>query len=107
MTLAAPTADRSRKRPFWTMGRRDALAGYLFIAPQLVGIALFVLIPLGLVVWYSLHEWNVLAGTFRFVDDANYLKLAADPALGEVLTATGALKVEVQYVWQNFACGNG
>jgi multiple sugar transport system permease protein len=50
---------------------------------------LFVLLPLGLVVWYSLHEWNVLAGTFRFVGDANYRRLIADPALGEVLGATG------------------
>lgn len=88
MTFTAPTADRPRNRPFWTMERRDSLVGYLFIAPQLVGIVLFVLIPLGLVVWYSLHEWNVLAGTFRFVGDANYQKLAADPALPEVLGAT-------------------
>jgi multiple sugar transport system permease protein len=88
MTLAAPTADRSRRRPFWTMDRRDGLAGYLFIAPQLIGTIVFVLIPLGLVFWYSLHEWNVLAGTFKFVADANYQKLASDPALPEVLTAT-------------------
>jgi multiple sugar transport system permease protein len=76
------------KRPFWTIERRDGLAGYLFIAPQLIGIVVFVLIPLGLVVYYSLHEWNVLAGTFRFVGDANYQKLLADPALPEVLGAT-------------------
>ncbi len=88
MTLAAPTADRSRKRPFWTMARHDGLVGYLFIAPQLIGTVVFVLIPLGLVFWYSLHEWNVLAGTFRFVADANYQKLVSDPALPEVLTAT-------------------
>lgn len=88
MPFAAPTADRTSKRPFWTTDRRDRLAGYLFIAPQLIGIVVFVLIPLALVFWYSLHEWNVLAGTFRFVNDANYQKLAADPALPEVLTAT-------------------
>jgi multiple sugar transport system permease protein len=80
--------ERARKRLFWTMERRDGLAGYLFIAPQLAGIIIFVLIPLGLVFWYSLHEWNVLAGTFRFQGDANYQKLLRDPALGEVLGAT-------------------
>ena len=89
MTLASSIADERPKAPFWTMARREGVAGYLFIAPQLIGIVLFVLIPLGLVVWYSLHEWNVLAGTFRFVGDANYQKLVSDPALGEVLTATG------------------
>jgi multiple sugar transport system permease protein len=90
MTVAAQQIgkDAARKRPFWTMARRDGLAGYLFIAPQVAGIVLFVLIPLGLVLWYSLHEWNVLAGTFRFQGTANYDRLLADPALPEVLAAT-------------------
>jgi len=74
---------------FWTGRRRDHLAGYLFIAPQLAGSILFVLVPLGLVFWYSLHEWNVLAGTFDFVGADNYRQLAEDPRLGGVLAATG------------------
>ena len=80
-----------QRRPFWTIARRDGLAGYLFVAPQLVGIVVFVLIPLGLVFWYSLHEWNVLANTFRFVGDANYQQLLDDPALPEVLRRHGAV----------------
>ncbi len=89
MAVAAqPMEQTPRKRAFWTMTRRDSLVGYLFVAPQLIGVVVFVLIPLGLVVYYSLHEWNVLAGTFRNVGDANYRKLLADPALGEVLAAT-------------------
>ena len=89
MTVAAQGGESgSRKRPFWTIERRDAVAGYLFIAPQLIGIVVFVLVPLGLVAYYSLHEWNVLAGTFRYVADANYRKLLADPAIREVLGAT-------------------
>lgn len=70
------------------MAQRDALAGYLFIAPQFIGIVTFVLVPLGLVFWYSLHEWNVLAGTFTFTGTANYQLLLSDPALPEVLTAS-------------------
>jgi multiple sugar transport system permease protein len=90
MTVATQQVGKAGtlKRPFWTIARRDGLAGYLFIAPQLVGIIVFVLIPLGLVLWYSLHEWNVLAGTFNFKGDANYRKLLSDPALPEVLGAT-------------------
>ncbi len=76
------------KPPFWTIKRRDALTGYAFIAPQLIGIIIFVLIPLGLVAYYSLHEWNVLAGNFKFIDDANYQKLISDPSLTEVLGTT-------------------
>jgi multiple sugar transport system permease protein len=74
---------------FWTGRRRDTLAGFLFITPQLIGTVVFVFIPLALVVWYSLHEWNVLADTFSFVGDDNYRLLAEDPRLGDVLLATG------------------
>lgn len=74
---------------FWTGSRRDTLAGYLFIAPQLLGSLLFVFVPLGLVFWYSLHEWNVLADTFTFVGGENYQALADDPKLVDALIATG------------------
>ncbi|MCW3814066.1 sugar ABC transporter permease [Micromonospora sp. DR5-3] len=80
-------------RPFWTSRRRDQLTGYLFVAPQLLGSAVFVILPLVLVVWYSLHEWNVLAGTFDFVGTDNYAALADDPNLGAVLRATGLFSV--------------
>jgi multiple sugar transport system permease protein len=75
------------------MERRDSLAGYLFIAPQMIGITVFVLIPLGLVFWYSLHEWNVLAQTFRFQGLENYRTLLSDPGLVQVLIATGIFSV--------------
>ncbi|GHJ42992.1 sugar ABC transporter permease [Catellatospora sp. TT07R-123] len=74
---------------FWTGSRRDAAAGYLFIAPQLLGSILFVFVPLGLVFWYSLHEWNVLADTFTFVGADNYQALLDDPRLTDALAATG------------------
>ncbi|MFD0598483.1 carbohydrate ABC transporter permease [Catellatospora coxensis] len=50
---------------------------------------LFVFVPLGLVFWYSLHEWNVLADTFTFVGGENYQALADDPKLADALVATG------------------
>ncbi|HEV7719439.1 MAG TPA: sugar ABC transporter permease [Arsenicitalea sp.] len=92
MTVATQSkpelAGTARKRPFWTIERRDSLAGYLFIAPQLVGTIVFVLIPLGLVFWYSMHEWNVLANTFKFVGPKNYQHLLTDQSLRQVLGST-------------------
>ncbi|MFG3422661.1 carbohydrate ABC transporter permease [Micromonospora sp. NPDC049460] len=88
---ALPTRAGSRR--YWTSRRRDHLTGYLFIAPQLFGSLAFVILPLILVVWYSLHEWNVLAGTFEFVGAENYSALADDPNLGAVLRATGLFSV--------------
>jgi multiple sugar transport system permease protein len=94
------TAGRTSGRPatggtrrWWTTRRRDHLAGYLFIAPQLVGTVLFVLVPLGLVVWYSLHEWNVLADTFEYIGAENYRAMADDPNLPGVLRATALFSV--------------
>ncbi|MEV0351175.1 sugar ABC transporter permease [Nonomuraea sp. NPDC050680] len=93
--LGNRVAERAATRPrrFWTIPRRDALVGYLMISPQLVGSALFVLLPLGLVIYYSLQEWNVLAGTFEFVGGDNYAKLLADPKMGQVLTSTALFSV--------------
>jgi len=91
MTLA--NNDPPQRRSFWTIERRDAAAGYIFIAPQLIGICIFVLIPLGLVFWYSLHEWNVLASTFRFVGAENYQTLLNDKSLPQVLLASAIFSV--------------
>ncbi|GAA2411479.1 sugar ABC transporter permease [Actinomadura vinacea] len=82
------TRGAAPRGSYWTIRRRDNLVGYLMAAPQLIGMVLFVLMPLGLVFWYSLHEWNVLAGTFEFAGGENYRKLVADPSLRSVLGAT-------------------
>ncbi|WP_442811761.1 carbohydrate ABC transporter permease [Streptomyces sp. NBC_01288] len=100
----AMTPDASRARagarsaaapPFWTSRRRDVLAGYLFIAPQLAGVVLFVLIPVGLAIWYSLSDWNVFTGEQTFVGTDNYAALADDPQLPSVLWATAVFCVGV------------
>lgn len=87
-------ADRPhRSLPFWTARRRDSLVGYLFITPTLIGSVLFVLVPLGLVIWYSLHDWNVLADTFTFAGVDNYRALLDDPELVGVLRSTAVFSV--------------
>ncbi|MFJ9898141.1 carbohydrate ABC transporter permease [Streptomyces sp. NPDC091280] len=88
---AAPTGDRPARASgptFWTTRRRDHLTGYLFILPQLVGVAVFVLLPVGMAVWYSLNKWNIFTGRQTFVGGANYAALADDPQLPKVLLAT-------------------
>ncbi|GGK81318.1 carbohydrate ABC transporter permease [Mangrovihabitans endophyticus] len=84
----APATTPPPRDRFWTTRRRDELTGWLFIAPQLAGTVVFVLVPLLLVGWYSLHEWNVLADSFTFVGAQNYRALAQDPKIGGVLRAS-------------------
>ncbi|WP_245861333.1 carbohydrate ABC transporter permease [Microbacterium aurantiacum] len=98
-------APRDRHRPFWTTRRRDHLTGYLFIAPQLAGVVLFVLVPVGLGVWYSLNEWNIFRGELTFVGGDNYAALLTDPQLPAVLGATAIFSLGV--VVLNIAAGLG
>lgn len=80
--------EGARQRPFWTMQRKDHLTGLVFVAPQFIGIITFVFVPLVLVFYYSLHDWNVLAGSFTFVGGQNYDELLRDRAIPGVLGAT-------------------
>ncbi|KJL48619.1 sn-glycerol-3-phosphate transport system permease protein UgpA [Microbacterium hydrocarbonoxydans] len=98
-------APRDQRRPFWTTRRRDELTGYLFIAPQLAGVVLFVLVPVGLGVWYSLNEWNIFRGELTFVGGDNYAALLSDPQLPAVLGATAIFSLGI--VVLNIALGLG
>ncbi|MEV4776220.1 carbohydrate ABC transporter permease [Microbacterium sp. LWH12-1.2] len=98
-------APRDPHRPFWTMRRRDHLTGYLFIAPQLAGVVLFVLVPVGLGIWYSLNEWNIFRGELTFVGGDNYAALLTDPQLPAVLGATAIFSLGI--VVLNIAAGLG
>ncbi|WP_243062080.1 carbohydrate ABC transporter permease [Humibacter sp. RRB41] len=91
-TRAGGAGQRPRRR-FLTLKRRDRIAGYLFITPQLAGIVAFVLIPLVLVVYYSFQKWNVLSGSIEPAGLDNYQKLLSDPQMPSVLGATAIFSV--------------
>ena len=55
--------------------RIEALTGYAFVIPQLIGFVLLVLIPLINVFIYSFHNKNMLYGTNIFIGFDNYIKL--------------------------------
>ncbi|MCK0116081.1 sugar ABC transporter permease [Isoptericola sp. S6320L] len=88
---STPVAARPRVRSARTRGsaaQRDRAVGYLMVAPQVLGTVAFVIVPLVTVAWYSLHEWNVLAGTFVFSGADNYERMLADPGLRDSLVAS-------------------
>lgn len=88
----APLIPPTRRR-YWTLQRRDRASGYLFIAPQLAGIVVFVLMPLVLMVYYSFQKWNVLSGSIEPAGLDNYRKLLSDPQMPGVLAATAIFSV--------------
>ena len=65
-----------KKREHITRQKRlEALTGYAFVTPQLIGFILLVLIPLINVFIYSFHNKNMLYGTNLYVGLSNYEKL--------------------------------
>lgn len=68
--------------------RKDAIIGWAFIAPQMVGFVLFVLLPLFSVFLYSLQEKNLLFGTSSFSGFDNFIALAKDPLFAKSLVNT-------------------
>lgn len=81
------TARRPRRRAT-TARRQDAATGLLFVAPQVIGVALFVLLPVAMAVRYALSDWNVFNGQITFVGGDNFREMASDAKLGPVLVAT-------------------
>ncbi len=71
-----------------TMGRRrnrnpiaveDARAGWVFLAPALIVLSVFVFWPIVQVFWVSFHEWSLIEPGRPFRGLANYRDLFQDP----------------------------
>ena len=90
------------------MGRlrvRNTIAGYALLAPSLFGVVTFLLLPMLVVVWLSLHRWDLLA-PMQFVGLGNWRSVLGDPSFGTSLLATLAftlLVVPVQTLLGLFA----
>jgi ABC-type sugar transport system permease subunit len=101
---APGTTPRPRRRAT-SARRRDAATGLLFVAPQVLGVALFVLLPVAMTVRYALSEWNVFNGQIDFVGAANFQAMTSDAKLGPVLGATAVFSLGI--VVLNLSLGLG
>lgn len=68
-----PGPVRRRRAP----QRRKQLVGLLFVAPAVLLVLVFFVIPLGMTFWMSLHNWPLL-GRPRFIGLGNYAALVND-----------------------------
>ncbi len=60
-----------------TRRRRESLAAATFLAPDLIGLLVFVLLPIAYAVYVSFFDWNLIAD-MRFVGLANYERMLTD-----------------------------
>lgn len=97
----APRAADARPRPHATRPRRtraktiDALYGYAFVAPAVIGFGIFVLAPLIGVFSFSGLEYNSLSGRETWVGFDNYVALFTSPVFAEVMRNTTVFALAV------------
>lgn len=78
-------------RPTLTLrpSTREALWGFVFVAPWLIGLLLFTAGPMVASLVMSLTDFNLVRPeATRFVGLDNYARLASDPTIGQSLIAT-------------------
>ncbi len=63
-----------KKKKWWTMGRRESLQGYIFIAPWIIGFLAFTLGPLAFSLYASFTDYNITS-RMDFVGLQNYDQL--------------------------------
>lgn len=84
---AGPTPTHKRGKLFWTRSRKEALAAWLFILPDTIGLLIFVAIPMVLALSLGFFDVNGFGG-YRFVGLANYNRMFRDPLFLESLWVT-------------------
>jgi multiple sugar transport system permease protein len=67
--------------------RRSTALGYTLLAPSLFGVATFLVLPILVVVWLSLHRWDLL-GPITYVGLDNWRSVLGDSAFGNSLLVT-------------------
>ena len=84
---------------------RRAALGYALLAPSLFGVVTFLLLPMLVVGWLSLHRWDLL-GPIEYVGLSNWRSVLTDSSFGTSLVVTAlfiAMVVPVQTVLGLFA----
>jgi multiple sugar transport system permease protein len=80
MSVGTPTATRRFTGAAPTKLRRDTPAAVLMIAPALVGLVLFVVIPFGVAIWLSLHNVHLNTGQpAKWFGLEQYRRILVDP----------------------------
>src|SRR5271154_5845189 len=67
-----------KRRPFWTTSRKEALAAWLFILPDFIGLLIFVAVPMVLALSLGFFSVDGFGG-YKFIGLANYNRMFHDP----------------------------
>jgi multiple sugar transport system permease protein len=84
--MAATGQVRQRRRRF-KFGTRGGLAGYFFVAPSLLFLALFVILPIFAAFYYSMTDYDLMRAP-EFAGWKNYRNLLEDDRFAHSITNT-------------------
>ncbi len=72
--------DGQTNKKFWTPKRKEALIGWLFLAPEIIGMLLLNVFALLFSLYLSFSSWDLLSGVsgIKFTGFANYVKMFTD-----------------------------
>ncbi|MEW2504141.1 MULTISPECIES: sugar ABC transporter permease [unclassified Amycolatopsis] len=91
-TTSSPAAPPSPARRGKGPSRREGRVGWLFLAPTLVVLGLFFVLPIGMALWVSVSDWTGNGSPFssrvHFVGGDNYAALLTEPGLTQRNFAT-------------------
>jgi multiple sugar transport system permease protein len=73
-------AANQKRRKFWNKKRREGLAGWLFITPELIGMLAVSVFPLAFSLYLSFTDWNLVGGisAIKFIGLDNFRDLLVD-----------------------------
>jgi multiple sugar transport system permease protein len=87
--LPSTTRSTRSRRTILTKSRREALWGYVFVSPWIIGFLVFVLGPLIASLVISFTDFNLVRPeAVQFVGIDNYARLASDPLVRQGLFVT-------------------
>ncbi|WP_330184209.1 sugar ABC transporter permease [Nocardia sp. NBC_01503] len=73
---------------------RRIATSYALLLPSLIGVGCFLLLPIAVVLWLSLHSWNLL-GPMKFTGLDNWRAVLGDRQFGHSLVVTVVLTAMV------------
>ncbi|WP_342424032.1 sugar ABC transporter permease [Paenibacillus sp. FSL E2-0178] len=84
---AYPGQTGAAAQKFWTPKRKEALVGWLFLTPEIIGMLLLNVFALGFSLYLSFSKWDMLSGMsgIEWIGLGNYTELFRDPAILEAL----------------------
>lgn len=83
-----PRRRRSRLR------MAEVATGYAFLAPSFVGVTLFMLVPVGVIVWLTVHKWDLISPA-KYVGFSQITEVLSDPVFLNSLKVTILLVIFV------------